>query len=285
MGIWTDELFEMHGPRNGKDSLVILAYLDESGIHSDSKACVVAGFFGKKGPWRRFDTAWRTALKRFRVPADKFHAKQLVKKQGFFKEWDDGRRSEFLASLAKAVAEFSIHPVAYGIFTDDFLKFSLHERKFLTGAFWDAEKKKYRTSGCPSKPYVVAFVECLNVVTSNTTLGGRAHFYCGTDRALGEYASALFRLIKTRSAALNTDKLGTIGVAFAAEAPPLQAADLFSYLSYQHMLERRAASNWSTPPSHILQTMLRNRKRPDDTAWRTESLLRAMLVDVPNLNG
>jgi hypothetical protein len=283
MRVWTDEIFELLYPENGKDELVIFAYLDESGIHGDARACVVAGFCGKKGPWRRFHTEWGSALKRFSVPSDKFRAKDVVKRQGFFGGWDEDKQRAFLNSLGEAVAAYRIYPVAYGIFVDDFLKFSLNERKFLTGAQWDAQKRKFLTSGCPSKPYIVPFVECLKVVTSHTPMGGRAHFYCGTDRALGEYATALFRYIKTRSVALNTDKLGTIGFPFASQTPPLQAADLFSYLSYSHMLERKSTGDWKTPPSTILLALLRNRRTPDDTSFRTESLIREMISVVPNL--
>ena len=40
---------------------MIFAYLDESGIHDGAEGCVVAGYFSKKGPWRRLEsTSYRT---------------------------------------------------------------------------------------------------------------------------------------------------------------------------------------------------------------------------------
>jgi hypothetical protein len=262
---------------------MLQAYLDESGIHGDAQVCVVAGYFGKKGPWRRFEAGWNTVLKRFDVPLSKFHGKDATAKKGFFEKWDVTRQSEFLQVLGETVASCRIHPVCYGIFVDEFFAFSLNHRKFLTGASWDAQKRKFLTTGCPSKPYFVPFVECLKIVTSHTPMGERGGFFCGVDRPVAEYADALFRYIKLRSPALSTEKLGTISFPLAARTPQLQAADLFSCLSYRHMLERRANGNWASPPSALLASLLRNRKSPDDTSFRTGKLIKEMISVVPNL--
>jgi hypothetical protein len=263
--------------------MAILAYLDESGIHGDAKACVVAGYFGKKGPWRRLETGWKATLKQFGVPLNKFHAKDAVTKRGFFNKWSRDRHDEFLKRIGETVTNCSIHPVCYGIFTDDFFKLSLNERKFVTGAFWNANEKRFTTTGCPSKPYFVPFVECLNVVNSYTPMAGRTYFFFGVDRPVGKSAKALFRYIKLGSVALNTDKLGTISFPLASETPQLQVADLFSYLSYDHMLARKSSGDWNSRPSDLLLALLRNRNSPYDTSYRTEKLMREMISVVPDL--
>lgn len=61
---------------------MIAAYLDESG--DSAEVCVIAGYFGGTGQWRKFEVAWRKVLLRFAVPLDKFHAKDLMNRCGCF---------------------------------------------------------------------------------------------------------------------------------------------------------------------------------------------------------
>jgi hypothetical protein len=110
------------------------AYLDESGIHGGSEVYIVAGFFGKKGAWRRLETEWRRTHAEFRVPLEEFRAKKLMKREGVFRGLTRERHEEFVNALARAIADSRIHPLCYGIFVADFFKFSLIERRFLTGA-------------------------------------------------------------------------------------------------------------------------------------------------------
>jgi hypothetical protein len=112
---------------------MLLVYLDESGIHSNASPCViVAGYFGKKGEWRRFESRWEGVLRRFRVPLDEFHALDAIKRQKFFAPWPEDTHAHFLTALGQAVGQSLIHPISYGIYTEDFFKFSLNQRRFLT---------------------------------------------------------------------------------------------------------------------------------------------------------
>jgi hypothetical protein len=97
---------------------MLQAYIDESGIHDDSSAGVVAGYFGKKGPWRRFLTEWKAAFERFKVPLGAFHALDATKGRKFFSRWSADRQSEFLSALGDVVAACQIHLVCHGIFVD-----------------------------------------------------------------------------------------------------------------------------------------------------------------------
>lgn len=55
--------------------LVVRSFVrtDESGIHSGSKVCVVAGYMASPSKWKKFDVAWRAVLTEYRVPF--FHGK------------------------------------------------------------------------------------------------------------------------------------------------------------------------------------------------------------------
>jgi hypothetical protein len=264
---------------------MLQAYLDESGIHADAEVCIVAGYFGKKGPWRRLESGWKAVLRNrdFDVPLDKFRAKDAVKGTDYFYGWGDDRRETFLGALGKAIADSGVHPVCYGLIVSEFFNFSLAERRFLTGATWNAEQRRFLSSGSPNRPYFVAFTECLKIVSLRASVVSKADFYFGTDRAVAKYAESLFRYLKWRSRIITTDKFGRIAFPYASETPALQAADLFSYLSYRHMIERRQTGDWKTPPSRLLLSMLQNRKDPGDTSFRTEQHMRAMMAHVPLL--
>ncbi|HLW44510.1 MAG TPA: hypothetical protein VKS00_08470, partial [Candidatus Acidoferrales bacterium] len=42
---------------------VLIAYMDESGIHEDSAVCAIAGYVGSAEEWRRFEHKWKQALR------------------------------------------------------------------------------------------------------------------------------------------------------------------------------------------------------------------------------
>jgi hypothetical protein len=273
---------------------MLKAYFDESGIHEGAKACVVAGYWGKVGPWRRLDSNWRSTLKKFGVSLEQFRAKEVLNRNGLFHRWDDEKHGEFLARIGAVVRDTKIHPVCYGVFTEDFFSLSLPERRFLTGASWHAERQKFLSTGSPSKPYFVAFTECLKIVASYTPAVGRVNFFFGIDRPAAEYAGALFRYLKKRTrltrlakvqvdSRFSTEKFGGIYFPLAKETPSLQVADLLAYLSYTHMLERRANGDWESPPGDLLLALLGNRKQPDDTTYRNAQLMRDVISVVPNL--
>lgn len=273
---------------------MLKAYFDESGVHRGAKACVVAGYWGKIGPWRRFEKNWRLVLRRFRVPIEQFHAKELLNRNGLFHRWDDETYQDFLRQIGAVVRECRIHPVCYGVFAEDFFSLSLPERRFLTGATWHAGKRKFLSSGNPEKPYFVAFTECLKIVGAYTPAVGRVHFFFGSDRPAAEYATKLFRYLKRRTqltrlakipvdSRFSTEKFGGIHFPLAKETPSLQVADLFAYLSYVYMIERRASGDWQTPPGALLSNLLQNIKQANDAAYHSAQLMRDIISVVPNL--
>lgn len=256
------------------------AYFDESGIHKGAEACIVAGYFGQRAAWTKLEVRWLATLRKFGVPLEQFHAKDAVKGNGFFSGWPETKLNKFLFAIADKIAGCRVYPACYGLFVDEFFGFSLNERRFLTGASWNG--KRFLTSGCPNKPYFVAFVECLKIVTDHTRIG-RSHFFFGIDRPASEYAAPLFRYLRARSRAVDREKLGDVAFPEAKKTPELQAADLFSYLSYKHMQERRASGDWGTPPSELILRLICNRLRPEDVGFRSAPLIKAMLAGVPGL--
>jgi len=222
-----DELMRLIHPRDRHRKVLAMidAYLDESGIHDGAKVCVIAGYFGGPGQVKRFEKAWEQTLDRYSFPMKDFHAKDLIK---------SSKHKPMLESLAKIVGQQpKVYPVAFGLVVDDFLGFTLSERKFLTGATISNKSGKLLTTGCPGKPYFCPFQGIIKRVCGYAPIGGKAHFSFGLGRPFAEYALQLFKqmheqneIVKPFNAFESRDRLGQPLFPLAEETAPLQAADL-----------------------------------------------------------
>jgi hypothetical protein len=100
---------------------MIDAYIDESGIHDGAKVCVIAGYWGGRGQWRKFEKDWRSLLRTFGVPLEKFHATELLPKRGFFFDWDRATHESFLDGVVATITRYKIYPVSFGVIVDDWM--------------------------------------------------------------------------------------------------------------------------------------------------------------------
>jgi hypothetical protein len=256
---------------------MIEAYLDESGIHDDAIVCVIAGFFGGRGQWKKFEYLWRKALSDFEVPLDKFHATDLIRRKGFFSGWKDKDHSDFLESLSRAITTFKIHPVSIGLVIADFNCRSHAQRRLLTGARLKEDTRNHRwklvTSGAPGKPYFCPFQECVAKILEYTPVGGKAHFFFGLDRSFYKYAAAFMKELVDDPYAPFHDRIGTTAYPKAKETPQLQAADFFSYLTYVDFIDRVEKNSWKERPPDLLASLLMQaRSHSDFQYYEKESI-------------
>jgi hypothetical protein len=260
---------------------MIDAYLDESGIHDGAAVCVIAGYFGGRGQWRKLEQAWKQALNEFDVPMEKFHAKELYPKPtGFFRHhWDTSRHEPFLQRLAAAVADCGkINPVGFGVIVEDFFSYSENVRKFFTGA--NMKDGQPTTLGCPNKPYFLPFQRCLVRVCEYAPIGGKAHFFFGLDRPFAGYANELFAQIKSTTVQPEIKRrLGDPSFPLAKETPQLQAADLLTHLTYHYMLDtHRQNVIGQIQPFPLLATCIRNRRANEDFGFFDKTMMRENLI-------
>ena len=277
-----DELVRLVRPRDGHKKVfaMIDAYLDESGIHEGAKVCVIAGYFGGPGQMKRFEKAWKNTLAEYSFPMKDFHAKNLLKKP---------KHAPMLKSLAKLAGQQpKVYPVAYGLVVDDFNRFSLAERKFLTGATIGNKSGKLLSSGCPSKPYFCPFQSVIKIVCGYAPVGGKAHFSFGLGRSFAEYALQLFKQMHAESEIqkpFNTwnsrNRLGEPLFPLAEETAPLQAADLLVHLIYLHMaecLQRGERGTFSTAPSDLAGLCIANvQDQSKELVYQDKTCLQKMI--------
>jgi len=229
-------------------------YLDESGIHDDAPVCVIAGYFGGQGQWRRFNTLWQKVLDDADTPLEEFHAKDFVK---------TSRRRTTLEALAGAIgASRKIHPVIVGVVVSDFRSFSEDQRRFLTGA--QIRNREFVSTGSPDRPYFLPFIHCVERLAGYASAGGKVHFFCGLDRPFARYATALFETFKSDPLAPSRKSLGKLLFPKARETPQLQAADLLAHLTYLDMQQRMRGGGWDRPPGGLLSKCIRNDRAPND---------------------
>jgi hypothetical protein len=256
------------------------AYLDESGIHVGAGVCVIAGYFGGRGQWRKFQRSWLRLLERYEVPREEFHAADLVKKRKFFFHWDKSKQSLFMEEVAVVITEFKIHPIIQGVIVKDFFEFSENQRRFLTGGYLGPDRR-LKSSGNPEKPYFMPFQQLIKKVLGYAPVGGRAHFMCGLGTPLAEYASKLIADLEENSSTVSRERIGDLTFPKASETPQLQAADFLSHLTYLHMLERMKTGNWYLRPGPVLETLLQRLQELDDCVFYDKDCIRGALNTIP----
>jgi hypothetical protein len=247
------------------------SYLDESGIHEDAQVCVIAGYFGGIGQWRKFEKLWNKVLRKFGVPRDEFHTKDVVKRRD---------SAQLQLALASAIARYKIYPVAQGIFVQDFYKFSPNERRFLTGAILTPEGRLQDT-GSPNRPYFAPFQPLVKRVLSYSPLNGRTHFFFGLDRPFSKYATGLYSTLSGWPHHPYHEHFGAISFPLAKDTPGLQAADFLVHLTYLHMLDRMKANNWYVSPPQVVRILHTNIRDREDLCYQDEQCIRETLRTIP----
>ena len=258
------------------------SFLDESGIHEGAKVCVIGGYFAGRGQWRKFEKLWQRTLAKFGVPLAEFHAKELAKATGFFHGWSPDACLRLQSSLAMAIARYKLYPVGQGVLVEEFMKMSLNERRFMTGATLRAEGK-LKTSGNPNRPYFAPFQQVIRRVLSYAPVGGKAHFFFGLDQPFGKYATELYSNLKENDEHEYHDRFGDISFPLAKETPALQAADLLVHTVYLDMLRKTTGHTLRlmARPSPFLRVLIQHIKHADDLVYQDADLMRQTMRRVP----
>jgi hypothetical protein len=259
------------------------AYFDESGIHSQAKVCVVAGFYGRQPSWRRFERQWNNVLSKYPELKDKgFHAKVFFARAngirvGPYRDWSDDKAQQFLNHLLKCINDNWISPVGFGVVVSDFLRLPLTIRQWLTGAKF-LPSGEYVSSGCPQKSYYVPFHFCVMGAgkLSSASQDDKIHFFAGLDRTFAGYASELLKnsLDDPRLPLTLRSRLGSISYPLSKDTPGIQAADLLAYRMYKHSLD--LLKDTETPTPALLTRLCKRAKKNQRFTLFTTEMFRLM---------
>ena len=115
------------------------AYMDESGIHSKARFCIVAGYVGSPAEWYSFGKEWQRVLKKFGVPVE-FHAQRFWTRDGSghrvdeYHDWPDEKADAYVNALLTAIKKHELYMLGSIMPIDLFFKYGEDDRRRLTGA-------------------------------------------------------------------------------------------------------------------------------------------------------
>jgi hypothetical protein len=186
-------------------------------------------------------------------------------------------RGKILDGIVEGVRQHRLRPFGVMVDVQAFNSLGLGERRFLTGGIFD--DKRWLTSGAPTKPYFLAFGQCLYLIASKVDYGKKANFLFDEQNTFAPNAVALFHDIKHNPQYKLRDRMGACLFLSRREASALCLADLLAYSWYHSWTEGTLAMEAGTIPA--LEKMVEKSQYRHDTlhrliassANRTESLM------------
>jgi Protein of unknown function (DUF3800) len=249
-------------PKDGHPKVfcVLEAYLDDSGTHSNSTICVVAGYFGGEHRWTKFDREWRRELdsqgiKEFH--ANRFWGRENGKMFGEYEGWSNERASKFLSKLLAIINSHRIYPIGAAVLMSEWEKLTDDEKNYLTGAAYVSGK--YALGGAKKKSYFLPFTWAIRCVESHCNEGQRVHFFFDSSNFFSSYALEYYRLIKEISPN-RRDKLGDIDFPDSHSATPIQAADLLAYRINRYATKKFSGKYRNVKPDNTLRSAIAREK-------------------------
>jgi hypothetical protein len=225
-------------------------YLDESGIHSGSKRCVLAGYSGGARKLKELEARWSTLLSKFKIPErEGFHAKTFFKRSptgkrfGIYSGWTDQRAQDFIREAVHAINANGLTAVGGAVDIAYFNSLSHNLRRWLTGGEFDIERGKWKSSGAPRKPYFFAFQQCVVAGTRAANRGVTVDFVMDLQDQFKGLAVQMFDQMRHLPQLRAAEHLGRISFHSRFDRVGLQPADLLAFCMYHSDAYRRNTYN------------------------------------------
>lgn len=277
-------------PRDGKKAFCMIeAYMDESGIHDGAHACVIAGYWGSKKKWTKFETRWKQILRDANEPTlTEFHSTDFWNAQGqrkgVFAQWSEQKANGFIDDLANCIADSRVFPTAATLVVAEYERLNRDEKMFLTGGNLHTATQQWVTSGAPKRTYFVPFRFAVEYPAVNCPSGLHVHYVFDLNKQFKTYALEYFSLIKQNPKIRARHRMGSIDFAASDTAIGLQAADMLAYQTYKFGKVRiesgpKAPHVSGTPP--LLQKLMTNLRDDSDFPFIERDGLNVMLHSMP----
>jgi hypothetical protein len=241
---------------------------DDSGTHSNSSWCVMAGYFGSERHWNRFDYNWRKVLDAEGLEefhANRFWAAVSGSNVPEYRGWDKERANKFIARFLKVIQGAQrIFPFSCAVLMEEWQKLSQDERAYLTGGAQDQEGKIV-TPGAPNKPYFLPFLTVISTALDYCNAGHVMHFSFDQSRDFSGYARQYFNEIRTWNLP-KYERMGDISFVDSEKSTPVQAADLLAFETYRYGLARLKVNLRAVNPRLVLNTAVGNIRNPRNDA-------------------
>jgi hypothetical protein len=229
-----------HAPRSRNKLYAMLhAYTDASGSHDGSPQCIVAGYWGGKNEWGRFEREWNAVLKSENIA--EFHAKNFWHRPRVreFKDWDDARHAQFIDRLLSIVENHKVFPFGLGVDIAEWNRQPAYYRKIYSGFHQDVDVRDEKL-----KAIFLSFQMAVGTIAHYCHDGVMMHFFFDKDpQVMGRIASCYTELSKpdqkhSPKEARLVRAMGELHFADSVDSAPIQAADLLAYELYRYNKKR-----------------------------------------------
>jgi len=222
---------------------MLSAYMDETGHFQDQGQRFVgmAGLIATAYNWKRFETKWKAALKKFQLPY--FHMVEFAGFKGEFEGWSEMKRRNLMNRL------LTIIDVTYGYPVGSVIPLDVYR------ALSPERQKRFKD------PYFLAFMDCIifaaMLMAPHQTEEKMALVFSeqlefrGHALRLYDHAQRIFKGMMKVTTPIFRDM---------REIVPLQAADLVAYEIYKEAdrLAYRPEANPRVPFERLLKTARRS---------------------------
>lgn len=206
------------------------------------------GYIAADLQWEQFNELWTFALREYSVP--EFHAVDFFPRQrqrsstNPYRGWSDDLRIEFLDTLLGIRAHCRLVPIGWAVNISDFQALTYEQRRFFTGGYLETNlhvegvnteeqrtrlRRKFKTSGAPSRPYMVAFNQFLYDAWWVATDDALIHVVLDRQGALESGATQYFNRSWLRHDEVASKRFASISYQDSRDIPALQAADMYAY--------------------------------------------------------
>jgi hypothetical protein len=199
--------------------MILTAYFDESGTHTGAKVSAMAGFVGDARQWRKYEKRTGKLFKRYGVKV--FHAIDVRRGHGDFKDWTIDRKIEFLDEFQHIINDTLEGGVASFIRDEDY--------KYYSGLYWPRKTRR-------DSKYTIMFRACLSQVVDVVghipqTKEPRLHVVLEDGHNNAEDAARNYKWVQDR---VSQARRALAGLTFRnkKDCLPLAAADYFAYIAW-----------------------------------------------------
>jgi hypothetical protein len=202
----------------------------------------VAGYWGGKNEWRRFERAWNAVLDSEGI--DEFHAKVFWpringRRLGEYKDWSDDRHRSFIDRLLAVIQNHKIVPFGCGVDIAEWNRQPAEYRKMYSGFTRNAVVKDDAL-----KAVYMSFQMAVTKCVCYCRDGVKMHFFFDRDPQVMGRVSKCYGILSSGVRDSNGMKdpilkgMGGLTFSDSKDSAPIQAADLLAYELYRYSKKR-----------------------------------------------
>lgn len=194
----------------------IIAYLDDSGTHDQSRGIIIGGCVALARDWDLFIPEWQQKLREFQVSCH--HNVDFSHLTGEYENWTEKKRIKYIRSLIDILGEVTWFVIGGALYRKDYEEIVPDQFKEDIG-----------------NPYYFPFQMCIegliSALTPEVAEDAKVDLIIDRQKGLSGKASKSFKILKTLRD--ENDRLGSIVYGDKKDHIPLQAADLIANEIYQ----------------------------------------------------